>query len=105
MAGVVSALEKAAGGDLSVRAEVVGIEDFVRLATAFNTMMADMNKTIRQFFSVADTVRDSAAMVRSTTEAMAATAEDVAMKAGTIATASKNGCYFRGDRQELSLRR
>src|ERR1043166_2549053 len=44
LAGIVAALEKAAGGDLSVRAEVTGGGDFARLATSFNTMMNDMNK-------------------------------------------------------------
>ncbi len=89
MAGIVQVLEKAAAGDLSVRADVVGSSDFARLATAFNTMMVDMNKAMRQFFSVADTVRDSVVLVRSTTDAMAVTAESVAMQAGTIATASE----------------
>ena len=89
LANIVTALEKAAGGDLSVRAEVIGGGEFARLATAFNTMMTDMNKAMRQFFSVADTVRDSVVLVRSTTDAMASAAEDVAMQAGTIATASE----------------
>ena len=89
LAAIVSALEKAAVGDLSVRADVVGNGEFARLATAFNTMMTDMNKAMRQFFSVADTVRDSVVLVRSTTDAMASAAEDVAMQAGTIATASE----------------
>src|ERR1039457_464891 len=89
MATIVIALEKAAGGDLSARAEVDGSSEFARLATAFNTMMTDMNKAMRQFFSVADTVRDSVVLVRSTTDAMAAAAEDVATQASTIATASE----------------
>ena len=89
MAGIVAALEKAAGGDLSVRADIGGGGDFERLATAFNSMMTDMNKAMRQFFSVADTVRDSVVMVRSTTDAMASAAEDVAIQASAIATASE----------------
>ncbi|MDA8430102.1 MAG: bacteriohemerythrin [Geobacteraceae bacterium] len=89
LTAIVTALEKAAVGDLSVRADVVGGGEFARLATAFNTMMTDMNKAMRQFFSVADTVRDSVVLVRSTTDAMASAAEDVAMQAGTIATASE----------------
>lgn len=89
LANIVNALEKAAAGDLSVRADVSGDGELARLATAFNTMMTDMNKAMRQFFSVADTVRDSVLMVRSTTDAMASAAEDVAMQAGTIATASE----------------
>ena len=97
LAGIVSALEKAAGGDLSVRAEVIGSGDFARLATAFNTMMTDMNKAMRQFFSVADTVRDSVVLVRSTTDAMASAAENVAMQAGTIATASEQMSATSGD--------
>jgi methyl-accepting chemotaxis protein/hemerythrin len=97
LANIVAALEKAAGGDLSVRAEVVGGGEFARLATAFNTMMTDMNKAMRQFFSVADTVRDSVIMVRSTTDAMASAAEDVAMQAGTIATASEEMSATSGD--------
>src|SRR6185369_3102098 len=75
LAGIVAALEKAAAGDLSVRAESSGNAEFVRLATAFNTMMNDMNKAMRQFFSVADLVRDSVVLVRSTTETMACAAE------------------------------
>ena len=86
---IVAALEKAAGGDLSVRTEVKGNGEFARLAKAFNTMMEDMNKAMRQFFSVADLVRDSVVMVRSTTDAMACAAEEVAIQAGSIATASE----------------
>lgn len=97
LAGIVAALEKAAGGDLSVRADVAGGGDFVRLATAFNTMMTDMNKAMRQFFSVADTVRDSVVLVRSTTDAMASAAEDVAIQARTIATASEEMSATSGD--------
>ncbi|MSN27035.1 MAG: bacteriohemerythrin [Geobacter sp.] len=97
LAGIVAALEKAAGGDLSVRADVSGNGEFARLATSFNTMMADMNKAMRQFFSVADTVRDSVGLVRSTTDAMASAAEDVAMQAGTIATASEEMSATSGD--------
>ncbi|MDD2366617.1 MAG: bacteriohemerythrin [Desulfuromonadaceae bacterium] len=97
LAGIVTALEKAAGGDLSVRAEVSGNGDFARLANAFNSMMTDMNRAMRQFFSVADTVRDSVTLVRSTTDAMASAAEDVAMQAGTIATASEEMSATSGD--------
>jgi methyl-accepting chemotaxis protein/hemerythrin len=97
LTGIVTALEKAAGGDLSVRADVAGGGEFVRLATAFNTMMTDMNKAMRQFFSVADTVRDSVVMVRSTTDAMASAAEDVAIQASTIATASEEMSATSGD--------
>ena len=89
LASIVSALEKAAGGDLSVRVDVEGNNDFARLSTAFNTMMEDMNKAMRQFFSVADLVRDSVVMVRSTTDTMACAAEEVAIQAGSIATASE----------------
>ena len=95
--GIVAALEKAAAGDLSVRAEVSGVGDFARLATSFNTMMTDMNKAMRQFFSVADTVRDSVVLVRSTTDAMASAAEDVAIQASTIATASEEMSATSGD--------
>jgi methyl-accepting chemotaxis protein/hemerythrin len=77
--------------------ELSGNSELNRLATAFNTMMMDMNKAMRQFFSVADTVRDSVAMVRSTTDAMASAAEDVAMQAGTIATASEEMSATSGD--------
>ena len=97
LVGIITALEKAASGDLSVRADVVGEGEFARLATAFNTMMTDMNKAMRQFFSVADTVRDSVVMVRSTTDAMAAAAEDVAIQASTIATASEEMSATSGD--------
>jgi hemerythrin len=97
LADMVAALEKAAGGDLSVRVSVNGSGEFARLATAFNTMMGDMNKAMRQFFSVADLVRDSVVMVRSTTEAMASAAEEVAIQSGTIATASEEMAATSGD--------
>lgn len=97
LTGIVAALEKAAGGDLSVRADVSSGGEFARLGTAFNTMMTDMNKAMRQFFSVADTVRDSVVLVRSTTDAMASAAEDVAMQASTIATASEEMSATSGD--------
>lgn len=94
---IVTALEKAAAGDLSTRADVSGGGEFARLGTAFNSMMTDMNKAMRQFFSVADTVRDSVVLVRSTTDAMASAAEDVAIQASTIATASEEMSATSGD--------
>jgi methyl-accepting chemotaxis protein/hemerythrin len=97
LAGIIAALERAAGGDLSVRADVGGGSEAVRLATAFNTMMNDMNQAMRQFFSVADLVRDSVVMVRSTTEAMASAAEEVAIQSSTIATASEEMAATSGD--------
>jgi len=89
LAGIVAALEKAAGGDLSARATTSGQGEFGRLATAFNCMMEDMNKAMRQFFSVADLVRDSVVLVQATTDTMASAAEEVAIQAGSIATASE----------------
>jgi len=97
LAEIVEALERAAGGDLSIRAEIKGNGEFARLANAFNTMMNDMNKAMRQFFSVADLVRNSVVMVRSTTEAMACAAEEVAIQAGSIATASEEMSATSGD--------
>ncbi len=86
---LVTAMEKAAGGDLSVKVTPEGIGEISRLGTAFNAMMTDINKAMRQFFSVADLVRDSVVLVGNTTASMTSAAEDVAMQAGTIATASE----------------
>ena len=97
LTSVTDALEKAAAGDLSVRVSIEGFGEIARLGNAFNIMMTDMNKAMRQFFSVADTVRDSVVLVRSTTDAMAAAAEDVAIQASTIATASEEMSATSGD--------
>jgi len=97
LTGLVGALEKAAGGDLSVRVDAAGSGELGRLAIAFNSMMTDMNKAMRQFFSVADLVRDSVEMVSATTHSMALAAEDVALQAGTIATASEEMSATSGD--------
>ncbi|OGU15424.1 MAG: chemotaxis protein [Geobacteraceae bacterium GWC2_53_11] len=97
LSNVTLALEKAAAGDLSVRVSGEGFGELARLGAAFNSMMNDMNKAMRQFFSVADTVRDSVVMVRATTDAMAAAAEDVAIQASTIATASEEMSATSGD--------
>jgi methyl-accepting chemotaxis protein/hemerythrin len=86
---VAQAIEKAAAGDLSVRVPAEGFGEIARLGSSFNTMMHDMNRAMRQFFSVADLVRDSVQMVSSNTSMMVTAAEDVAMQAGTIATASE----------------
>jgi len=86
---IVTAMEKAAEGDLSVRTTMAGTGEIGRIGIAFNTMMNDMNKAMRQFFSVADLVQDSVSMVRNTTSAMVDAAEEVALQAGTIATASE----------------
>jgi hemerythrin len=94
---VAQALEKAAQGDLSVRVVPQGSGELQRLGTAFNQMMGDMNNAMRKFFTVADLVRDSVAMVGATTEAMTAAAEEVAMQAGTIATASEEMSATSGD--------
>jgi hemerythrin-like metal-binding protein len=97
LAGLVAALEKAAGGDLSVRVAITGNGELGRLAIAFNSMMTDMNRAMRQFFSVADLVRDSVDLVSATTHSMAQAAEDVALQAGTIATASEEMSATSGD--------
>ena len=71
LGGIVAAMEKAAAGDLSVRAETNAAGEIGRLGIAFNAMMNDMNQAMRKFFSVADLVRDSVSMVQNTTNAMA----------------------------------
>lgn len=86
---VVGALEKASAGDLSIRLHRRGFGEVLRLENSFNNMMEDMNKTMRQFFTVADLVRDSVVLVSATSGNMASAAEDVALQAGTIATASE----------------
>ena len=91
------AIEKAAAGDLSVRVPNRGSGEILRLGVAFNTMMNDMNKAMHKFFSVADLVRDSVVLVGSTTDVMVNSAEDVAMQAGTIATASEEMAATSGD--------
>ena len=83
------ALEKAAGGDLSYRLQDGGDGETGRLSKAFNMMMVDLNKTMHKFFTVTDLVRTSVAMVSATNDAMTSAAEDVAMQATTIATASE----------------
>ena len=97
LTSLVRALETAASGDLSVRADTDLGGEFGRLAAAFNTMMTDMNKAMRKFFAVADLVRDSVVMVRSTTQAMSVAAEEAAMQATTIATASEEMSATSGD--------
>ncbi|MDY0300547.1 MAG: bacteriohemerythrin [Trichlorobacter sp.] len=86
---LVTAMEKAAGGDLSVKTSAEGVGEIARIGAAFNAMMGDINKAMRQFFAVADLVRDSVALVQNTTHSMTVAADDVAMQAGTIATASE----------------
>ena len=60
-------------------------------------MMDGWNETMRKFFTVTDLVRDSVTLVRSTTDAMTQAAEDVAMQASTIATASEEMSATSGD--------
>ncbi len=87
--GIVSIMEKAAAGDLSVRIVSTGTGEIARLGTAFNSMMNDINQAMRKFFSVADLVRESVTLVQNTTSAMSDAAEEVALQSGTIATASE----------------
>ncbi len=94
---IVDVIETAAGGNLSVRADDKGVGEIVRLARGFNRMMEDMNKAMRQFYYVAELVRDSVAMVSANTTSMVAAAEDVAMQASTIATASEEMAATSGD--------
>jgi hemerythrin len=83
------AMEQAARGDLSWRAEETHSGEVGRLGRAFNSMMSDWNKTMHQFFTVTDLVRDSVSLVSATNDAMTSAAEDVALQATTIATASE----------------
>jgi hemerythrin len=83
------AMEQAARGDLSWRAEETDSGEVGRLGRAFNSMMSDWNKTMHQFFTVTDLVRDSVSLVSATNDAMTSAAEDVALQATTIATASE----------------
>ncbi|WP_136515220.1 bacteriohemerythrin [Geomonas edaphica] len=94
---VAEAIEAAAGGDLSCRVEQIASGEIGRIGTSFNNMMGDWNKTMHQFFTVTDLVRDSVALVSATNDAMAAAAEDVAMQASTIATASEEMSATSGD--------
>lgn len=97
MQGLTVALESAAQGDLSCRAEETGDAELDRLSRAFNQMMGDWNRTMHKFFTVTDLVRDSVALVGSTNDAMTAAAEDVALQASTIATASEEMSATSGD--------
>jgi hemerythrin len=94
---VTAALESAAQGDLSCRADETGDADTDRLARAFNQIVGEWNKTMHKFFTVTDLVRDSVALVSSTNDAMTAAAEDVALQASTIATASEEMSATSGD--------
>ncbi|HBA87015.1 MAG TPA: chemotaxis protein [Geobacter sp.] len=94
---IATALENAAAGNLSYRIGKVGTGEIGRIGDAFNGMMGDWNKTMHQFFTVTDLVRDSVALVSATNDAMAAAAEDVAMQASTIATASEEMSATSGD--------
>ncbi len=87
--GMVGVMQKAAGGDLSVRLGMTGTDEFGQLAAAFNNMMNDINNAMRNFFTVSDLVRDSVSMVSASTASMASAAEEVASQACTIATASE----------------
>jgi hemerythrin len=91
------ALEIAARGDLSGRLNEIGSGDILRLSKAFNMMMVDWNKTMHKFFTVTDLVRSSVALVSATNDAMTSAAEDVAMQATTIATASEEMSATSGD--------
>ena len=94
---VANALETATKGNLSYRVEKVGKGEIGRIGLAFNMMMGDWNKTMHQFFTVTDLVRDSVALVSATNDAMASAAEDVALQATTIATASEEMSATSGD--------
>jgi methyl-accepting chemotaxis protein/hemerythrin len=94
---VTNALEQAAAGNLSLRVSADGAGNAARLGKAYNTMMDGWNLTMRKFFTVTDLVRDSVAMVTATTNAMTQAAEDVALQASTIATASEEMSATSGD--------
>jgi methyl-accepting chemotaxis protein/hemerythrin len=83
------AMEDATKGNLSCRVPENGSGEVARLGRSFNLLMTDWNKTMHQFFAVTDLVRDSVSMVSATNDAMTSAAEDVAMQASTIATASE----------------
>lgn len=89
LAEMATALEQAAAGNLSIRVEASGTGEMARLRKGFNTMLDGWNLTMHKFFTVTDLVRDSVALVGSTTNAMTQAAEDVAMQASAIATASE----------------
>jgi methyl-accepting chemotaxis protein/hemerythrin len=94
---VAAALENAAKGNISCRVQNLGTGEIARLCGAFNLMMDDWNKTMHQFFTVTDLVRDSVSMVSATNDAMTSAAEDVALQATTIATASEEMSATSGD--------
>ena len=94
---VAMALESVSQGDLACRVGDTGNGEVARIGRAFNTVMGDWNKTMHQFFTVTDLVRDSVALVSATNDAMASAAEDVALQASTIATASEEMSATSGD--------
>jgi hemerythrin len=94
---IADAMEKASKGDLCQRVQCEGSGEIGRVASAFNVMMTDWNKTMHQFFTVTDLVRESVALVSATNDAMTSAAEDVAMQASTIATASEEMSATSGD--------
>jgi hemerythrin len=90
-------MEKAAAGNLACGAREAGGGDVAALSRSFNRMMAEWNRTMHQVFTVTNLVRESAALVTATNDAMTSAAEDVALQASTIATASEEMSATSGD--------
>jgi hemerythrin len=91
------AMEQAAAGDLASRAGEEGAGEIAALAGSFNLMMAQWNQTMHQVFTVTNLVRESVGLVTATNDAMTSAAEEVALQASTIATASEEMSATSGD--------
>jgi methyl-accepting chemotaxis protein len=82
---LVDASERAAGGDLTARAEVRGTDELGRLATAFNAMVARIGGLVSEIQGTAGTLAGSAdAMDRAARES-GQVSEEIATAVGDVA--------------------
>lgn len=89
MKQVVNVLGKVSGGNLAVRVDGEGHDEFGQLAGSVNKMLDDMNGTLSQVITTSAQVASAASQLYSTAEQMATGTEEVAAQAGTVATASE----------------
>ena len=84
-------------GDLTLRLEVCGKDEFAEAAHWLNQFMEKLNLTLTRISGTTTTLATAASQLKSTAEQIATGAEEVAAQSGTIATAGEEMTATSGD--------
>ncbi len=94
---LVAVAERAAKGDLTVRAERTGTDEVGRLGAAFNEMGESLSRLVREIQGVAQTVSSASSQLASASREAGRSGEEIARAIREVATGAERQAHVTGD--------